>query len=92
LHLLFVAVNQHFLAYRAFPPVLGCLVDSEEPGKGSINIMSTMRTLIRRLRAEGLQRLRTGRCRINLSTGDRDDVDGQVDQLLRKAEAATHER
>lgn len=57
----------------------------EEPGKGTTNIMATMRAQIRRLRAEGLQRLRTGSDRITLSKGDRDDVDSQVDDLLRKA-------
>jgi predicted PurR-regulated permease PerM len=50
------------------------------------NIISTMRAQIRRLRAEGLQRLRTGHGRINLSKGDRDDVDSQVDHLLSKAD------
>ena len=58
----------------------------EEPGKGTINLMATMRAQIRRLRAEGLQRLRTGDDRINLTRGDRDDVDSQVDDLLRKAD------
>jgi predicted PurR-regulated permease PerM len=50
------------------------------------NIISTMRAQIRRLRAEGLQRLRTGHDRINLSKGDRDDVDSQVDHLLSQAD------
>jgi predicted PurR-regulated permease PerM len=50
------------------------------------NIISTMRAQIRRLRAEGLQRLRTGHGRINLFKGDRDDVDSQVDHLLSKAD------
>ncbi len=59
---------------------------TEEPGEGSINIMSTMRAQIRRLRAEVLQRLRTGHGRITLSTGDRDEVDSRVDQLLSKAD------
>jgi predicted PurR-regulated permease PerM len=67
------------------------VMTTEEPSGGSINIMSTMRAQIRQLRAEGLQRLRTGRGRINLSTGDRDDVDGQVDQLLGKADQALTE-
>lgn len=58
---------------------------AEEPDEGSTNIMSTMRARIRRLRAEGLQRLRTGHGRISLSKGDRDDVDSQVDHLLSKA-------
>jgi hypothetical protein len=58
---------------------------AEEPDV-STNIMSTMRTRIQRLRAEGLQRLRTGDGRINLSSGDRDDVDSQVDHLLSKAD------
>ncbi len=61
---------------------------TEEPGGGSTNVMATMRAQIRRLRAEGLQRLRTGSGRITLSTGDRDDVDGQVDRLLSKADQA----
>lgn len=60
--------------------------DTEEPGEGTANIMTTMRTRIRRLRAEGLQRLRTGAGRITLSKGDRDDVDRQVDNLLSKAD------
>ena len=67
------------------------VIGTEEPGEGSTNIMSTMRAQIRRLRAEGLQPLRTGRRRINLSTGDRDDVDGRVDQLLSKADQALTE-
>ena len=67
------------------------VMGTEEPGEGSTNIMSTMRAQIRRLRAEGLQRLRTGRGRINLSTGDRDDVDSQVDQMLSKADQALTE-
>jgi len=64
---------------------------AEEPGEGSTNIMSTMRANIRRLRAEGLQRLRTGHGRISLSTGDRDDVDSRVDHLLTKADQALTE-
>jgi predicted PurR-regulated permease PerM len=59
---------------------------AEEPGEGSIGIMSTTRARIRQLRAEGLQRLRTGDDRISLSKGDRDDVDSQVDHLLSKAD------
>jgi hypothetical protein len=64
---------------------------TEEPGEGSTNVMLTMRAQIRRLRAEGLQRLRTGHGRITLSTGDRDDVDSQVDHLLSKADQALTE-
>jgi len=60
--------------------------DTEEPGEGSANIVATMREKIRRLRAEGLQRLRTGDGRISLSKGDRDDVDGRVDHLLSQAD------
>lgn len=63
---------------------------AEEPGD-NITIMGTMRAQIRRLRAEGLQRLRTGRGRITLSTGDRDDVDSQVDHLLSQADRALTE-
>ncbi len=59
---------------------------TEEPGEASADIMSTMRAKIRRLRAEGLQRLRTGHGRISLSKGDRDDVDSQVDHLLSRAD------
>lgn len=62
--------------------------DTEEPGEGSPNIMSTMRARIRRLRAEGLQRLRTGSGRITLSTGDRDDVDRRAEHLLSQADEA----
>ena len=61
------------------------VIGTEEPGEVSTNIMSTMRAQIRRLRAEGLQRLRTGHGRITLTSGDRDDVDSQVDHLLNKA-------
>jgi predicted PurR-regulated permease PerM len=61
---------------------------TEEPEEGSANVMSKMRAQIRRLRAEGLQRLRVGRGRINLATGDRDDVDSRVDHLLLKADQA----
>ncbi len=65
--------------------------DTEEPVGSTTNIMMKMRAQIRRLRAEGLQRLRSGRGRINLFTGDKDDVDGQVDHLLRKADEALTE-
>lgn len=58
----------------------------EETGDNPSNIISIMRGKIRQLRAEGLQRLRTGRSRITLSTGDIDDVDSQVDTLLSKAD------
>ena len=64
------------------------VMSTEEPGEVSTNIMSKMRAQIRRLRAEGLQRLRTGHGRITLSTGDRDDVDSRVDNLLNKADQA----
>jgi predicted PurR-regulated permease PerM len=67
------------------------VISPEEPGEGTTNVMSTMRAQIRRLRAEGLQRLRTGRGRITLSTGDRDDVDSRVDHLLSKADQALTE-
>jgi len=67
------------------------VIDDEEPGEGTINVMSTMRAQIRRLRAEGLQRLRTGRGRLTLSKGDRDDVDSQVDHILLKADQALTE-
>ncbi len=59
---------------------------TDEPGEGPTNIMATMRAQIRRLRAEGLQRLRNGDDRITLSKGDRDDVDSQVDDLLSRAD------
>jgi hypothetical protein len=58
----------------------------EATGKGTTNIMATMQAQIRRLRAEVLQRLRTGNERITLSEGDRDYVDSQVDDLLSKAD------
>jgi hypothetical protein len=58
----------------------------EETGDNPSNIISIMRGKIRQLRAEGLQRLRTGRSRITLSTGDIDDVDSQVDTILSKAD------
>jgi predicted PurR-regulated permease PerM len=61
---------------------------TEEPSTGTIDLMATMRTHIRRLRAEGLQRLRSGHGRINLSTGDKDEVDSQVDHLLSNADQA----
>jgi predicted PurR-regulated permease PerM len=64
---------------------------TEEPSDVSTNIMSTMRTQIRRLRAEGLQRLRSGHGRIALFKGDRDEVDSQVDHLLSKADQALTE-
>lgn len=66
------------------------VIGTEEP-EVSANIMSTMRAQVRRLRAEGLQRLRTRSSRITLSTGDRDDVDSQVDRLLSKADRALTE-
>ena len=64
------------------------VIGPEEPGQVSANIISTMRAQIRRLRAEGLQQLRTRHGRITLSAGDRDDVDSQVDRLLSKADQA----
>ena len=76
---IFQVLMDHLVVHAGFS-------GTEEPGKGSTNVMSTMRAHIRRLRAEGLQRLRTGQGRITLSTGDRDDVDSQVDRLLSKAD------
>jgi predicted PurR-regulated permease PerM len=67
------------------------VIATEEPGEGSTNIMSKMRTQIRRLRAEGLQRLRTGQGRLTLTTGDRDEVDSRVDTLLSRADQALTE-
>ena len=67
------------------------VIGPEEPGEGTTNVMATMRAQIHRLRAEGLQRLRTGRGRISLSTGDRDDVDRQVDHMLNQADQALTE-
>jgi len=67
------------------------VISTEEPGEGSTNIMSKMRAQIRRLRAEGLQRLRTGHGRITLTTGDRDEVDSRVDTLLSRADQALTE-
>jgi poly-gamma-glutamate capsule biosynthesis protein CapA/YwtB (metallophosphatase superfamily) len=64
------------------------VVGIEDTDEGGTNIMDSMRAQIRRLRAEGLQRLRTGRGRINLKTGDRDDVDSQADYLLTRADQA----
>lgn len=61
---------------------------TDEPDEGSPDIMATLRAQIRRLRAEGLQRLRTRNGRITLSTGDRDDLDRRADQLLNKADHA----
>jgi predicted PurR-regulated permease PerM len=60
----------------------------EDPDESSPDIMTKMRAQIRRLRSEGVERLRTGSGRINLSTGDRDDVDSQADHLLKKADQA----
>lgn len=65
--------------------------DIEEPGEVSPNVISTLRAQIRRLRADGVQRLRSRHGRISLSTGDRDDVDSQVDHLLDKADLALTE-
>lgn len=64
---------------------------AEEAGRGSSNIMAGMRSQIRRLRAEGLQRLRSGNARISLSKGDSDDVDSQVDDLLSRADLTLSE-
>ena len=64
------------------------VLNTEEPSEVSINVMSDMAATIRRLRAEGLKRLRSGSGRIILSTGNSDDVDSQADQLLNKAEQA----
>ncbi len=62
------------------------VASTQEVDKDTTNIMATMRAQIRRLRAEGLQRLRSGDERISLSKGDRDEVDSQVDDLLSKAD------
>ena len=62
--------------------------DNEDSNERSEDVMSSMRAEIRRLRAEGLHRLRTGLNRISLSKGDKDEVDGQVDSLLGKADQA----
>jgi|GEM_PF-172403 len=62
------------------------VIPVDEPAPDNTNVMATMRAQIRRLRAEGLQRLRTGNERISLATGDPDDVDSQVDHLLSKAD------
>jgi predicted PurR-regulated permease PerM len=59
--------------------------------ESSTNVMATMRAQIRRLRAEGLQRLRNNHGRINLSKGDRDDLDSRADTLLNKADQALSE-
>jgi predicted PurR-regulated permease PerM len=67
------------------------VVGIEDTDEGGTNIMDSMRAQIRRLRAEGLQRLRAGRGRINLTTGDRDDVDSQADYLLKRADQALTE-
>jgi hypothetical protein len=60
----------------------------EDTDEGGTNIMDSMRAQIRRLRAEGLQRLRGGSGRILLKTGDSDDVDSQADFLLKQADEA----
>jgi hypothetical protein len=67
------------------------MIDNQESDEVSTNIISNMRAKIRRLRAEGLKRLRTSSSRINLSTGDSDDVDSQADQLLHNADQALTE-
>jgi predicted PurR-regulated permease PerM len=63
-------------------------VSEIEPNEDALDVMATMRAHIRRLRAEGLERLRTGSNRINLSSGDNDDRDSRVDHLLNKADQA----
>jgi hypothetical protein len=67
------------------------LSSTEVPDESAPNIMATMRAQIRRLRAEGLERLRAGRGRINLTRWDNDDLDAQVDHLLSKADQALTE-
>ena len=64
------------------------VTETEEIGEGSNNVMGIMRAQIRRLRAEGQQRLRSGLHRINFTKGDKDDVDGRVDNLLGRADQA----
>ena len=61
---------------------------AEEPGADPPGVMAGMRAQIRRLRAEAMERLRTGHGRISLSTGELDDVDIRVDHLLSKADDA----
>jgi predicted PurR-regulated permease PerM len=78
---IFQVLMDHLVIHAGFDAI-------EEPGDDSTNLMTKMRAKIRKLRAEGLQRLRTGQERINLSSGDHDDVDGRVDHLLRDADQA----
>jgi predicted PurR-regulated permease PerM len=61
---------------------------AEELGAGPTSLIATMRSQIRRLRAEGLQRLRSRQGRIDLSTGGKDEVDSRVDHLLSNADQA----
>jgi len=62
--------------------------EMDDSNGDAVDGMGIMRAQIRRLRAEGLQRLRGGLNRITLSKGDKDDVDGRVDSLLGKADQA----
>jgi predicted PurR-regulated permease PerM len=64
---------------------------TEEAIEDSTNIMATMRAQIRRLRVQGLHRLRTEPDRTHLSTGDQVETDGRVDDLLSKADKALSE-
>jgi predicted PurR-regulated permease PerM len=66
----------------------GIKSENEGTSEGSMDVMGSMRVQIRRLRAEGLQRLRAGLNRITLSKGDKDDVNAQMDSLLGKADQA----
>ncbi len=64
------------------------VTSTEDPDAGSANIITRMRAQIRRVRSDVLNQLRSGRGRITLTTGDRDDIVHQADHLLHKADQA----
>ena len=57
--------------------------EAEEEGLG---VLPKLRSRIKRLRVEGLRRLRSGSSRINLAAGDSDDADAQAERLLDEAD------
>ena len=67
------------------------IIGNEEPIEDTHTVMSTSLAQIRRLRAQVLDRFRTGRDPVSLSKGDQDSVDSQVDQLLSQADQALTE-
>jgi predicted PurR-regulated permease PerM len=59
---------------------------TDEAEEENLGVLPKLRSRIRRLRVEGLRRLRSGSSRINLAAGDSDDMDAQAERLLDEAD------